>query len=81
MNNPICHCVFIKKTTVGFEIIAVYVHDLNLIGIPQQLIKTTNCLKKFEIKDIRKTKYCLHLQIEYVQMVSLSTNQHIQKMY
>ena len=47
-------------------IIAVYVDDLNLIGTPEELIKTANYLKKkFEMKDLGKTRYCLGLQIEY----------------
>ena len=66
MNNSICPCVFIKKTKNGLAIIAVYVDDLNLIGTPEELIKTTNYLKKeFEMKDLRKTRYCLGLEIEY----------------
>ena len=66
MNNLICLCVFIKKTENGLAIIAVYVDDLNLIGTPEELIKTTNYLKKeFEMKDLGKTRYCLDLQIEY----------------
>ena len=32
VNNPICPCVFIKKSETGFAIIAVYVDDLNLVG-------------------------------------------------
>ena len=47
-------------------IITVYVDDLNLIGTPKELIKTTNYLKKeFEMNDLGKTRYCLGLQIEY----------------
>ena len=66
MNDSICQCVFIKKTKNGLAIIAVYVDDLNLIGTLEELIKTTNYLKKeFEMKDLRKTRYCLGLQIEY----------------
>ena len=66
MNNSICPCVFIKKTENGLAIIAVYVDDLNLIGTPEELIKTTNYLKKeFEMKDLGKTRYCIGLQIEY----------------
>ena len=62
MNNPICPCVFIKKTTIGFAIIAVSVDDLNLIGTTEELIKTTNYLKReFEMQDLGKTKYCLSL--------------------
>ena len=66
VNNSICPCVFVKKTENGFAIIAVYVDDLNLIKTPEELIKTTNYLKnKFEMEDLRKTRYCLSLQIEY----------------
>ena len=66
VNNSICPCVFIKKRENGFAIIAVYVDDLNLIGTPEEINKTTNYLKKeFEMKDLGKTRYCLGLQIEY----------------
>ena len=66
VNSSICPCVFIKKTKNGFAIIAVYVVDLNLIGTPEELIKTPNYFKKeFEMKDLGKTRYCLSLQIEY----------------
>ena len=66
MNNSICECVFIKKVAIGFAIIAVYVDDLNLIGTPEELIKTMDYLKKeFEMKYLRKTKYCLGLHIEH----------------
>ena len=33
-NNPICLCVFIKKSESKFAFIAVYVDDLNLVGTP-----------------------------------------------
>ena len=40
--------------------------DLNLIGNFEELTKIFNYLKKeFEMKDLRKTKYCLNLQIEH----------------
>ena len=66
MNNPICPCIFIKKSKIGFAIIAVYVNDLNLVGTPEKLTKTKNYLKKeFELKDLGKTKFCLGLQIEH----------------
>ena len=66
MNNSNCPCVFIKKTENGLAIIAVYVDDLNLIETLEELIKIANYLKKeFEMKDIRKTRYCLGLQIKY----------------
>ena len=31
VNNPICPCVFIKKSETGFVIIAVYVDYLNIV--------------------------------------------------
>ena len=40
VNNPICPCVFIKKSETGFAIIVVYVNDLNLVGTPEELTKT-----------------------------------------
>jgi hypothetical protein len=51
-NNPICPCVFIKKSESGFAIIAIYVDDLNLVGSPEELTKTATYLKnEFEMKD------------------------------
>ena len=66
MNNPICLCVFTKKLKTRLIIIVVYVDDLNLIGTPGELTKTTNYLKKeYEMKILGKTRYCLGLQIEH----------------
>ena len=45
-NDPICLCVFIKKSETGFSIIVVYVDDINLIGTPEELAKTAEYLKK-----------------------------------
>ena len=65
-NNPICPCIFIKKSEIGFAIIVVYVDDLNLIGTPGELTITTKYLKKeFEMKELGKIKFCLGLQIEH----------------
>ena len=66
VNDPICPCVFIKKSETGFSIVAVYVDDINLIGTPEKLAKTAEYLKKeFEVKDLGKTKLCLGLQLEH----------------
>ncbi|KAL6322664.1 hypothetical protein AAG906_015350 [Vitis piasezkii] len=55
VNNPICPCIFIKKSETRFAIIAMYVDDLNLVGTPEELTRTTNYLKKeFEMKDLGK---------------------------
>ena len=43
-----------------------YVDDLNLTGTPEELTRIAKYLKKkFEMKDLRKTKFCLGLQIEH----------------
>ena len=62
-NNPICPCIFTKKSKSGFAIIAVYVDDLNLVGTPEELTKLKN---EFEMKGLDKTKFCLGLQIEHL---------------
>lgn len=67
VNNSICPCVFIKKTTSGYVIIAVYVDDLNIIGTNREIHEVLVLLKEeFEMKDLGKTKYCLGLQIEHM---------------
>ena len=61
-NNPICPCVFIKKSELGFTILAVYVDDINLFWTPEELTEVATYLKdEFEMKDLGKTKYCLDL--------------------
>ena len=66
VNNPICPCIFIKKSETEFAIIAVYVDDLNLVGTPEELTRTTNYLKKeFEMKDLGIFFFCLGLQIKH----------------
>jgi len=68
VNNSLCPCVFIKKTTSGCVIIAVYVDDLNIIGTDEEIKEVISYLKQeFEMKDLGKTKYCLGLQIEHVK--------------
>ncbi|RVW79791.1 Retrovirus-related Pol polyprotein from transposon TNT 1-94 [Vitis vinifera] len=66
--------VFVRKRNENNEIIRykarlvaqVYVDDLNLVGTPEELTRTTNYLKKeFEMKALGKTKFCLGLQIEH----------------
>ena len=64
-NDPICPCIFIKRSGSEFVIIVVYVNDLSIIDTRKELLKAVECLKKeFEMKDISKTKFCLGLQIE-----------------
>ena len=67
VNNIICPCVFIKKTISRFVIITVYVDDLNIIKIENEIHEAIVYLyEEFEMKDLAKTKYCLGLQIEHM---------------
>ena len=45
-NNPICPCIFIKKSETGYVIIVVYVDYLNLIGTSKELTRIIKYLKK-----------------------------------
>ncbi|KAK9942694.1 hypothetical protein M0R45_008346 [Rubus argutus] len=66
VNNELCPCVFIKTTSSGFAIVAVYVDDMNIIGTLDELGDTAECLKsEFEMKDLRKTRFCLGLELEH----------------
>ena len=44
-----------------------YVDDLNILGTSGEISQTIEYLKKeFEMKDLGKTKFCLGLQLEYI---------------
>jgi hypothetical protein len=59
--------VFIRKSSIGFCIISIYIDDLNIIGHAKDIDEARNHLKKeFEMKDLGKTKFCLGLQIEHL---------------
>ena len=61
-NDPLCPCVFIKRSGSEFVIIAVYVDDLNIIGTTNELSEAVvNLKKEFEMKNLGKTKLCLGL--------------------
>jgi hypothetical protein len=71
-NSDDCLCVLIRKSSTDFYIISVYVEDLNIIGHAKNIYEAHNHLKKeFEMKDLRKSKFCLGLQIEHLQIVIL----------
>jgi hypothetical protein len=64
--------VFIRKYSTGFCIISIYVDDLNIIGHAKDMNEARNHLKKeFEMKDLGKTKFCLGLRIEHLQICIL----------
>ena len=65
-NDDLCPCVFIKKTSSGFAIVAVYVDDMNLIGTLDELKETAQDLRSdFEMKDLGMTRFCLGLELEH----------------
>jgi hypothetical protein len=71
-NSDDCPCVLIRKSSTDFYIISIYVDDLNIIGHAKNIYEAHNHLKKeFEMKDLRKSKFCLGLQIEHLQTVIL----------
>ena len=53
--------MFLLKSEIEFAVVAIYVDDLNLIGIFEELSKTTSSYKKkeFKIKDLGKKKFIL----------------------
>ena len=67
-NDMICPCVFIKRSEMGFAIIAVYVDDLNIVETSNEVhVAAKYLMKEFEMKDLGQTKLCLGLQIEHLQ--------------
>jgi hypothetical protein len=77
-NSDDCPCVFIRRYSIGFYIISVYVYDLSIIGHTNDIDEARNYLKmEFEMKDLGRTKFCIGLQLEHLQtgiLVHQSTN-------
>ena len=48
-----------RKVIIGFVMVVVYVGYLNLIGYPKEL----TIKKEFNMKDARKTKFCLFCKL------------------
>ena len=58
--------MFIKWTSSGFAIVAVYVDDMNIIGSADEIKEAANYLKsEFEMKDMGRTRFCLGLELEH----------------
>ncbi|KAJ0462625.1 putative RNA-directed DNA polymerase [Helianthus annuus] len=81
-SDVISPCVFIKRSLSKFTIVAVYIDDINIIGAPEEIVKTANILKReFEMKDLDTTKLCLGLQFEHLRNVTfVHQSNYIQKM-
>ena len=79
-NDELCPCVFIKKTSSGFAIVAVYVDDMNIIGTLDEIKETAAYLKsEFEMKDLGKTRFCLGLELEHRVCGILIHQSHMSK--
>jgi hypothetical protein len=80
-NNDDCPCVFIRKSSIGFCIISVYVDDLNIIGTELDINEAHDHLKtEFEMKHLGKTKICLGLQLEHLPTgILVNQSAYIQK--
>ena len=66
-NDDVAPCVFIKHDEDGgFTIIAIYVNDLNIIGMQQAIDHAkTMMIREFEMKDLGQVSHCIALQIEH----------------
>jgi hypothetical protein len=61
--DPINSCIFMMRYKTEYVIINVYE-----IATPEELPKAIDFLKiKFEIKDLRMSKLCLCIPIEYLK--------------
>ena len=61
-NDPICSCIYMKRSKNEFAIIIVYVDDINIVRTPNELTKAIDCLnKEFERKDLEKAKFLVEI--------------------
>ena len=76
INDTLLPCVFIKRDTLGFVIIAVYVDDLNLVGTQSACAAATQLLiQEFEMKLLGKTTFCIGLQVLHLKDGSIFLSQ------
>ena len=76
INDPLLPCVFIRQDKSGFVIIAIYVDDLNLVGTKAACIAATQLLtREFEMKLLRKTTFCIGLQVLHLKDGSVFLSQ------
>ena len=52
-----------KRSKNEFVITIIYVDDINIVGTPNEFIKSIDCLKKeFEMKDLEKAKFLFEIK-------------------
>ena len=70
--------LFTMKDKTGFVIIAIYVDNLNLVGISGTCSRAMSLLTtQFEMKLLGKTTFCLGLQVAYLHDGSIFLHQTI----
>jgi len=63
-NDPMCSCIYMKRSKNEFAIIIIYVNDINIVGTTNGLTKAIDCLKKnLRWSIFKKKNFCLRLQI------------------
>ena len=74
--------MFIKRTSTGFAIVAIYVDDMNIIGNLKEIDETVTYLKsEFEMKDLGKTRFCLGLELEHRETgILIHQSAYVQKL-
>ena len=73
VNDSICQYIFIKQLKYDIAIVAIYIDNLNLIGTPEELQKSSDCLKnEFEMKIFGKLSIVSSCKSSIDLMVSLS---------
>lgn len=63
--NEVCPHIFIKRIHPWLLIVAIYVDDLNLIGMVDA-ISFFQLKAEFEMKDLEETTLCLGLHVEHL---------------
>ena len=75
-NHSALPCVFVLRDTSGFVILAVYVDNLNLVGIEALYLHVEKLLTStFEMKLLGRTSFCIGLQIRYFSNGSILIHQ------
>ena len=79
------HCVYIKRSNIGFIILSLYVHDILIAGSDKMLIDVTKkwLSSNFEMTDMGEASYVLGVKIfrdRSKRLLALSQKTYIQKM-
>lgn len=77
VNNPVCPCIFVKKSKITFAIAAAYIDDLYVIGTPKELSKTFLFEKwVWNKRSWKKNFFCLAYKLSICQVEYPYISQH-----